>query len=102
MSAARQIAAADRRLAIVMALSLAPGYTLPRRQMRAQIEAIGYRVSLDLLESDLAWLDEMGLADRRDPSTGSGDHVTLTDRGLDVAQSRAEIPGVRRPEPGEV
>lgn len=97
MSAASRIAEADRRRAILAALSLAAGYALPYRLMRAQVEAIGYIVSLDLLRADIAWLSEMGLVDPLEM-----DHVRLTDRGLDIVLGRAQVPGVRRPEPGEL
>ena len=102
MSAAREIVQADRRRAILVALSIAPGYTLPERAtriaLRAQVEAIGYTVSLDMLRSDVAALEEIGLAD----TFGLMGSVKLTDRGLDVVMGRSQVPGVRRPEPGEV
>lgn len=96
MSTAQRIAEADRRRAILAALSLAPGYTLPHRGLRAQVEAVGYALSLDLLRADIAWLSEIGLADPLEL-----DHVRITDRGLDIVLGRAQVPGVRRPEPGE-
>lgn len=97
MSIASKIAEADRRRAILAALSLSPAYTLPHRALRAQVEAVGYAVSLDLLRSDIAWLGEVGLIDLLEL-----DHARLTDRGLDIALGRAQVPGVRRPEPGEL
>lgn len=97
MNAAQRIAEADRRRAILVALSLSPAYTLPPRALRAQVEAVGYAVSLDLLRVDIAWLAEVGLVDPLEL-----DHARLTDRGLDIVLGRAQVPGVRRPEPGEV
>lgn len=92
MSVAQRLAETDRRRAILAALALAPGYTLPERALRAQIELIGYTVSLDLLRADLGWLEEVGMTEA----------ARLTDRGLDVVMGRASVPGVRRPEPGEL
>lgn len=97
MSAAHKIAESDRRRAILAALSIAPGYALPHRAVRGQIEAVGYTASLDLLRADIAWLAEMGLVEPLEL-----DHARLTDRGLDIALGRAQVPGVRRPEPGEL
>lgn len=94
---AHKIIEADRRRAILAALSLAPGYMLSHRAIRAQIEAVGYAVSLDLLRADIAWLDEIGLLDMLET-----DHARLTDRGLDIVLGRSQAPGVRRPEPGEI
>lgn len=97
MSIAGKIAEADRRRAILAVLSLAPGYSFSHRGIRAQIEAVGYAASLDLLRADIAWLGEVGLVELLEP-----DHAKLTDRGLDIALGRAQVPGVRRPEPGEM
>lgn len=97
MNIARKIAEADRRRAILAALSLAAAYTLPERGLRAQVEAVGYIASLDVLRADIAWLSDIGLVDRLEL-----DHVRLTDRGLDIVLGRAQVPGVRRPEPGEL
>lgn len=97
MSAAKRIAEADRRRAILAALSIAPAYTLPARALRGQIEAVGYAVGFDVLRADVAWLGEVGLVDPLEL-----DHARLTDRGLDVVLGRAQVPGVRRPEPGEI
>ena len=97
MNSAQRIAEADRRRAILAALALAPAYTLPQRSLRAQVEAVGYAVSLDLLRADIAWLGDVGLVDPLEL-----DHSRLTDRGLDTVLGRAQVPGVRRPEPGEL
>lgn len=96
MNIARNIVEADRRRAILLSLSLAAGYTLPERALRAQVEAIGYTTSLDVLRADVAWLADVGLADKLEL-----DHVRITDRGLDIVLGRTQVPGVRQPEPGE-
>ena len=57
----------------------------------------GHEVSLDALRTDLAWLAEQALVEVED-----GAKVvfgTLTQRGLDVAEGRAKVPGVTRPGP---
>jgi hypothetical protein len=88
--------AAARRLAILLALYFAPGYTLNRAGLRDQVEKTGYVMSTDLFAAELAWLAELGLVNRLEM-----DAVMLTDRGADVALGKSETPGVRRPSPGE-
>lgn len=96
MSAAQEAITASRRLAILLALFFAPGYTLARVALRQKIELIGYVSSLDLLASECAWLGELGLVEQLEM-----DVVRLTARGEDVALGRSQTPGVRRPSPGE-
>ncbi|MBA4381819.1 MAG: hypothetical protein C0406_04565 [Sideroxydans sp.] len=96
MSTAQEAITASRRLAILLALFFAAGYTLNRNVLRQQIELIGYVASLDLLASECAWLNEMGLIEQLEL-----DAVRLTARGEDVALGRSQTPGVRRPSPGE-
>lgn len=95
MSLAEKVTAA-RRLAILLALYFAPGYTLNRAALRAQVEMTGYVTSSDKMASEVAWLAEMGLVEQLEL-----DAVRLTDRGEDVALGRSNTPGVRRPSPGE-
>lgn len=91
-----------RRRALLYALAVAPGLRLPLAALRQQLELIGYVVSMDLLRTDAAWLAEQGLLrtdaawlDEQVPA------VALTERGADVAQGRAQVPGLARPQPGE-
>jgi len=95
MSYADEITAA-RRLAILLALYFAPGYTLNRAALRFQVERTGYITSADKMASECAWLAEMELVEQMDL-----DVVRLTARGEDVALGRSDTPGVRRPSPGE-
>jgi hypothetical protein len=86
-----------RRLAILLALHFADGYTLPARALRTQVEATGYITSADKLMQEVAWLQEMGYVERLEL-----DAVRLTGRGGDIATGRSTVPGVRRPDPGEL
>lgn len=89
--------AASRRLTILLALSFAPVYTLNRTPLRLFVERTGYATSVDMLQTELAWLAEMGYVELLEL-----DAVRLTARGEDVAIGRIQVPGVRRPLPGEV
>ncbi|MCB1909974.1 MAG: hypothetical protein KDH15_21645 [Rhodocyclaceae bacterium] len=85
---------AERRRALLYALSVAPASTLPLRALAHQLDLIGYPVSSDRLRTDLAWCQEQGLLGTTD------DLATLTERGVDVACGRARLPGVACPPPG--
>ena len=50
------------------------------------------------MNADAAWLEEQGLVSCED--LGGIIVVKITQRGLDVAEGRAVIPGVKRPGPG--
>lgn len=88
---------AARRQAILLALYLAPGYTMPRGLLRDQVEATGYVMSADLASTEIAWLTEQGFIEPLEL-----DAVRLTARGEDIALGRSQNPGVRRPSPGEI
>lgn len=96
MNTAEQIVTIDRRRAILLALMMAPAYMMPARGLREQIALVGYAVSLDRLATDCAWLAEQGLIQWQN------DVATLADRGADVVLGRAQVPGVKRPEPGQI
>lgn len=97
MSTAERIVETDRRRAVLAALAVAPAYRMPVRTLRAQLDTLGYSVSIDRLATDCAWLAEQGLLTLQGEAS-----ATLSDRGLDVVMGRASAPGVRRPEPGEL
>lgn len=95
MSYLEEVAQA-RRLALLLALYFAAGYTSSLMLLRAHLEQVGYIASVDLMQTELAWLAEQGLVE----ALASGAH-RLTARGEDVALGRSQTPGVRRPAPGE-
>lgn len=93
---AEQIVERDRRRAILAALMVAPAYMMPARGLREQLGLVGYAASLDRICTDCAWLEEQGLI------AWQNEVATLTDRGADVVLGNARVPGVKRPEPGQV
>ena len=95
MSYADTIAKA-RRLAILLTLYFAPGYTLSRNAVRDQVERTGYVMSQDLCATEITWLIEQDFVEALDLYV-----VRLTARGEDIALGRSQNPGVRRPGPGE-
>ena len=95
MNTAEQIVETDRRRAILAALLVSPAYMLPVRALREQLALVGYAVSLDRLATDCAWLAEQGLVEH------ANEVATLTQRGADVVMGNAQVPGVKRPGPGQ-
>ncbi|OIO05422.1 MAG: hypothetical protein AUJ49_01295 [Desulfovibrionaceae bacterium CG1_02_65_16] len=88
----------DRRLTVLLLLSKDAGYRLNAYVLRPALDAMGHTVSLDRVESDLAWLAEQGLV-----TVERVEGVTvarLTQRGADVAAGRCGAPGVKHREPG--
>lgn len=62
----------------------------------AALEEVGHFISRDRLRSELCWLQEQGLV--QVDIIGTTIYVAkLTSRGLDVAEGRATVPGVKRP-----
>jgi Fe2+ or Zn2+ uptake regulation protein len=88
----------DRRWAILHWLEKSPVYEANHFVLHTALPSSGHRASLDVVRSELSWLAEQGLL-----AVEVLDGVSiarLTARGLDVAQGRAEIPGVKKPLPG--
>lgn len=88
-----------RRLAILRILSRRTEYTTNEYSLGDELRgAYAHIVSRDRLHGDLAWLEEQALVIVQQPRAGW--IVTLTARGADVAEGRANVPGVARPRPG--
>ncbi|UTW12946.1 VpaChn25_0724 family phage protein [Marinobacterium rhizophilum] len=88
----------DRRLVILRLLAEDADYRVNSSILQQGIELYGHSVSRDKLHTELHWLAEQDLL-KCEP-INSVLIVTLTQRGLDVAQGKAVVPGVKRPGPG--
>ena len=87
----------DRRLVVLRFLTEDPGYRLNTSVLHSALDAYGHGVSRDQVETDAAWLEEQGLITLE--VVGPVRVATLTTRGVDVAQGRTVVPGVKRPGP---
>lgn len=87
----------DRRLVLLRGLAAAAQYRANAYLLRRYVESVGHTASAAVIETDIAWLAEQGLVDRR--VTQGVTVATLTTRGLDVADGAAVVPGVARPRP---
>ena len=91
MSAADRIVTEDRRLQILLALALSPGYALAIETLHKRLKAGGYVSSEDRTRTDVAWLVEQGYAG------ATGEVITATRSGTEVATGDVSVPGVSRP-----
>lgn len=89
---------ADRRLTLLRALAAASQYRANAFLLRRYCDSLGHTVSADTIAADLTWLAEQDLL-----TAETSERVliaTLTQRGLDVSEGRAKVPGVAAPQPG--
>lgn len=89
---------ADRRLVILRALKAAAEYRANTILLRTYCDTVGHTVSADRIAGDVAWLVEQELV--KASQSGGITVAQLTERGLDVADGRTQVPGVARPRPG--
>mgnify|MGYP001146356074 CR=1 FL=1 len=98
MTTLRQLMDEDRRLCILSLLSAQPDYQLNNGLLVRSLQSLGHGVSHDAMNGLLAWLEEQGLV-TVEPINSGLKIARITRRGLDVAEGRALVPGVRRPDP---
>lgn len=90
----------DQRL--VMLRTLAEDcYDANESILQDVLTAYGHNISRDLVRNHAIWLEEQGLVKIKRIDTGKGEFFVLviTQRGLDVAQGRVIVDGVKRPSP---
>jgi hypothetical protein len=91
----RQTIAEHVRICLLRLLEEAPEYEANNAILGDGVAIYGLRVTRDLVNTELSWLDEQGLIKLQQVS-GSISVARLTSRGLDVARGRATVPGVRK------
>jgi len=94
-----QVKQEDRRLLILKALASESDYAISDMVLRGLLNEYGHKESSDTIRVDIAWLEEQGLVTFEKVSVTTV--ATITERGLDVANGAARVPGIRRPRPGE-
>ena len=88
----------DQRLVLLRLLAEVADYKVNTSILQQGLELYGHTVSRDKLHTEIAWLAEQNLVQFDQLNTVK--IVTLTQRGLDVAQGRSVVPGIKRPGPG--
>lgn len=91
--------AADRRLVILRVLLDSTVYTTNEYMLHDVVGKLGHRVSVDTLRADLSWLAETAQLVTLTNVAGVC-IATLTQRGQDVAEGVATVPGVKKPRAG--
>lgn len=77
-----------RRQGILSLLFFASGQSMMARRLRDELESVhGQVATVDRVRADILWLADVGLV------VSSGDAAMLTERGRDVVQDRAAMPG---------
>lgn len=85
------------RIAVLRVLASAPAWRANSSILCSAVDSLGLTATRDQIRGELAWLAEQRLVTTVDHS---GLVVaTLTERGVDVAEGRAVVPGVQRPTP---
>ena len=91
----RETLAEHVRLCLLRLLHEAPGYEANNSILADGVVMFGLRVSRDVVNAELAWLDEQRLITLR-KITANISVAALTSRGQDVAEGKATVPGVKR------
>lgn len=91
----------DRRLVILRLLGEQISYKANSSVLTTALDHFGHAMSRDRVRTELAWLAEQGLV-RLSQATADGAVLLaeLTERGHEVKDGLANVPGVARPRPG--
>ena len=96
MSSYAEDVSRHRRLAVLRHLAEVTDYVSNASVLQDILRKLGLPLSYDTLMGELCWLREQGLVTYED---GPFVVVTVTRRGIDLAQGLAAHPGVQRPRP---
>jgi hypothetical protein len=88
---------AHLRIALLRQLLDAPEYRANSSILHSIMPKLGLSATRDQIKTELAWLREQSLVAIDDLDGLLV--VTATERGIDVAEGRAVVPGVQRPTP---
>lgn len=91
--------AEDRKLCLLLALQSAAGYSANHFLLHTFLDSMAHVVSHDVVKNDLQWLQDQDLVELA--VEGDVTKATITTRGVDCANGRTAIVGVKRPMPGE-
>lgn len=91
--------AAHLRLTILRVLSELPGYKCNDSMLTDAADAVGVPATRDQVRTEIAWLAEQRLVTVTDPGLIPLTIATATERGLEAARGRVNVPGVQRPAP---
>ena len=91
----------DVRLAILKLLSVAPAYTANQETLLVNLRVKGFALNRDQVKIELSWLEGQANAITDHPIGGV--HIaTLTQDGMEIIEGLIDIPGISKPQPGEI
>jgi hypothetical protein len=85
------------RIGILRVLASAPAYSANESLLTDALHELGFGATRDQVRTELAWLAEQSLVTLED--LGGLKIATITQRGIDVTEGRAAVPGVKKPSP---
>lgn len=85
----------NRRLAILRILAQAPAYAAPASVIQDFLNDMGINASRDMVQADLAWLDEQNLVNLQIDQGVYG--AFAYSRGIEAAEGKVSIPGITKP-----
>jgi hypothetical protein len=88
----------SRRSCILRGLAEANGYRGNESLLHELVDVYGFACSRDMVRTELAWLERERLV-TLEVLPGGLQVATLSERGLDVAEGRDTVEGVKRPRP---
>lgn len=88
--------ASDIRLVILRELADSQDYRCNESVLQSVLDKYGHSCSRDQVKVELRWLESVGAVTIQDVGVLV---ATATQRGVDAAQGRARIDGVKRPGP---
>lgn len=89
----------DRRLVLLRLLSEQNGYRANNSVLHAGLNFLGVAAARDDVLTDLHWLQDQSLVRLHPTGVSEVMVAELTNRGNEVAQGHAVVPGVSRPSP---
>ena len=88
----------DRRLCMLLALEQAAGYEANHFLLNQFLDSVqGHNISHDLVITEGQWLAEQGLVTAK--QVGDAHIFKLTTKGVDCANGKTTVHGVKRPMP---
>ncbi|MBF0454963.1 MAG: ArsR family transcriptional regulator [Magnetococcales bacterium] len=100
MNATRDVIFADMRLYMLILLHDQGDFSLNDVVIKTALEQIGHRYSREVILGQLEWLKRMNLVTL--DTVGRYTVATLTEWGDECVLGQTKVPGIRRPQPGEV
>ncbi|SMF94319.1 hypothetical protein SAMN02949497_1629 [Methylomagnum ishizawai] len=88
------------RLLLLLQLNQSPAYTADQEALRRRLGQSGTVATRDQVRTELAWLDNVGAIALRE--SGGVFIGMLGEEGLEHIQGARDIPGIRKPGPGEL